>query len=806
MTESHLALGGLRVLEVGGRISGSYATKLLADLGCEVIKVEPPDGEDTRYVGPYPGDVQDIEKSGLFLHLNANKRGVVLDLARNEDRMALLRQAKEADLVLDTLPPVVGEEYRLTPSHYEAANARLVVTSITPFGHTGPYRAWKGYDITTGALGGECTYLGAEDRYLIGAPLAIVEYQSGLNAAVASLVALLSGAGGQHIDISESDVWATIENGMGVIEYIYGGRAFARIGRGVHGGPYPNTILPCADGFVRAIAIQRREWNRFVELMGNPKWAEDERFQDRVRMNELYWEELDGHLKAWMAEKSKQEIFEICQQARVPFAPVNTIRDILEDPAFAQWWEYVDHPVAGRIRQSRPPYELSATPARVRKGAPRLGEDGNELLAQDYEVSHRVPDAIPRITESGTAPRDAMEGLRVVDFGWAWAGAVCGQILADFGAEVIKIESRARLDPMRMGRPIVGDKPDPEQNPIASNVNRNKLSFTVNLKTEGGLALARQLIATSDIVIENLSTGTLDRLGLGYEAVRAVRPDIIMVSLPAAGRTGAFKDLRSYGPTINGLSGLDSLVGYEGEEPIGFQQAFGDPNVGLHAAVAVLAALRHRRRTGVGQYIETGQLQTMLPLLGEVVADYEMNGRVAGPVDNRRVGFAPYGTYPCAAEDSWVSIAVHTEDEWAALCRAIEREDLLRDKRFQDIESRARHRRVLDAEIAVWTSLLEDREAALRLQEAGVAAAPCLGVEARFFDEHLRSREAYVPVVHPVLGSEFIFGIPWKFSKTPGRIRRRAPMLGEHNSYVLGDLLGLDQTAIDRYEAEGALE
>lgn len=801
VTDQPEALSGLTVLEVGGRISAAYASKLLADLGCEVIKVEPPAGDDTRYVGPYPGDVEDTERSGLFLHLNANKRSVVLDPAHERDREALLGLAAGADVVIDTFLPDTAGRFRLTPADYEAVNDKLIVVSVTPFGHTGPYRSWNGYDITTGAFGGICTYLGSEDRYLLGAPLAIVEYQSGLNAAVAALIGVLAGAGGQHVDISESDVWATSQNGMGVIEYIYGGRAFARIGRGVHGGPYPNTILPCADGYVRAIAIQRREWNRFVELIGKPKWAEDERFQDRVLMNEQHWEELDGHLKAWMADKTKQEIFEMCQQAKIPFAPVSTVRDILEDPSFARWWEKVDHSVAGPIRQSRPPYVLSATPAKVRKGAPRLGEDNEKLLENGDGTDALAPGPAAKVVSL-----DAMAGVRVVDFGWAWAGAVCGQILADFGAEVIKIESRSRLDPMRMGRPIVGDTPDPEQNPIASNVNRNKLSFTVNLKTQGGLALARKLVAESDVVVENLSAGTVDRLGLGYEDLRAVRPDIIMVSLPAAGVTGPLKDLRSYGPTINGLSGLDSLVGYEGEEPIGFQQAFGDPNVGMHAAVAVLAALRHRRRTGIGQFIETGQLQTMLPLLGEAVADYEMNGRVAGPVDNRRAGFAPYGTYPCSAEDSWVSIAVHTEDEWVGLCRAIEREDLLGDERFRDIESRARHRRVLDAKIAAWTSPLEDREAALRLQEAGVAAAPCLGVEARFFDEHLRSREAYIPVNHPVLGTEFIFGIPWKFSKTPGRIRRRAPMLGEHNTYVLESVLGLDQSEVDRYTEEGVLE
>ena len=211
--------------------------------------------------------------------------------------------------------------------------------------------------------------------------------------------------------------------------------------------------------------------------------------------------------------------------------------------------------------------------------------------------------------------RSALGGIRVVDFGWAWAGAVCGQVLADYGAEVIKIESRTRLDPMRTGRPIIGDTPDPEQNPIASNVNRNKLSLTVNLKNSQAIDIVYRLIEHSDVVIENLSVGALERLGLGYSKLAEVNKEIIMVSLPAAGRSGIFSKLRSYGPTINGLSGLDSLLGYQDEPPIGFQNAFGDPNVGLHAAVAVLAAIRHKRLTGKGQYIETSQLQSILPMI-----------------------------------------------------------------------------------------------------------------------------------------------------------------------------------------------
>ena len=393
-----------------------------------------------------------------------------------------------------------------------------------------------------------------------------------------------------------------------------------------------------------------------------------------------------------------------------------------------------------------------------------------------------------------------------MDFGWAWAGAVCGQILGDFGAEVIKVESRTRLDPMRQGRPIIGDKPDPEQNPISSNVNRNKLSLAVNLKNPEAVDLVRRLVGVSDIVVENMSVGVLDRLGLGYEDLRKVRPDVIMVSLPAAGRTGPLSSIRAYGPTITGLSGVDSLVGYENETPTGFQQPIADPNVGLHALLAVLAALRHRRKTGLGQYIESSQLQALMPLLGSAIAEYTMTGRVPGPQDNRRPGFGPYGTYACTGQDQWVAIAVATDGEWRSLCLAMGLAELADDPRFADPHLRSQNRHELDALVTDWTSTRSAEAVTELLQANGVAAAPCLGVEGRFFNEHFRSRDAYVAVTHPVLGAEFIYGTPWKFSETPGSVHRRVPLLGEHNGYVTRDLLQLSEEQITQMEASGALE
>lgn len=412
--------------------------------------------------------------------------------------------------------------------------------------------------------------------------------------------------------------------------------------------------------------------------------------------------------------------------------------------------------------------------------------------------------AAPRLADPGR--QGQLRDIRVVDFGWAWAGAVCGQVLGDFGAEVIKIESRTRLDPMRQGRPIIGTEPDPEQNPVCHNVNRNKFSFGVDIKSEEGVQLVRDLVAESDVVVENMTPGVLERLGLGYDDLRQVKPDLIMVSLPGVASDGPLSQVRSYGPVISSLSGLDSLVGYEGEAALGYQQPIADPNVGLHAAVAVLAALRHRKRTGKGQYIKTSQVRALLPMLGEAIAEYVLTGNVPGTTGNRKPGYAPHGVYASSGEDKWVTIAVRTEGEWSALCEAIGREDLLADERFRDLEGRDRNRVEIDEILTTWTSERSAAEATAVLQARGVAATPCLDTGERFGDPHLNEREATVTLDHPVLGTTFVFGAPWKMPKSPPSVWKRVPLLGEDTDAVLRDILDRSPDEIERLRAGGVVE
>ena len=420
-------------------------------------------------------------------------------------------------------------------------------------------------------------------------------------------------------------------------------------------------------------------------------------------------------------------------------------------------------------------------------------------------------------------PRLPLRNVRVVDLGSAWAGPMAGHLLADMGAEVIKIESRARMDGMRLGRPMIpienhgedlsgGDRGLwPELQPVFHGLNRNKLSVTLNLRTEAGRAILRRLASVSDVVLANFSPGVLERLGMDHASLRTVKPDIIVASMPAFGDAGPLRDMVAYAPIIQAMSGMMSLVGYapeEGEPLVGeLQAAWSDTVAALCAALGVVAALRHRNRTGQGQYVEAAHLEGTAALLGVPMLEYQMTGEIPVPPGNDDPDFAPHNNYPCAGNDTWVAIAVRTDQEWQALAGVIESDGapysgLAADARFTDKWSRWANRRELDEYIAAWTSNFSPEQVMARLQEAGMAAMPVMNIADQFADPHLNARETYVEIDHPHVGAEMVYGVPWRFSDTPGSVRTPAPLLGQHNDYALRQLLGIDETQIDELVAQ----
>lgn len=406
--------------------------------------------------------------------------------------------------------------------------------------------------------------------------------------------------------------------------------------------------------------------------------------------------------------------------------------------------------------------------------------------------------------------KHALEGYRMLDFGTAWAGPQVGQVLADMGMEVIKVETRTRLDGSRMGRPIVGGDAAggdegkwPDMQPLFHGINRNKLGFTIDLKQPKARDIIERLIKVTDVVLDNSAPGAMARLGLDHESLQAIKSDIISISLTGCGESGPLRDTLVYAPLIIAHGGLQSIIGYSGEQtPMQVMFGYGDCNASIHGVFAVLAALWHREKTREGQHIELAECYAVTNLLGEAIMDYVMNGRTMKPRGNRHPYMCPHNAYRCKGEDKWVTIAVKTDEEWRNFCKAIGEPDWTKEKKFADMQSRLKNQEELDRLITAWTINYSPYEVTDILQKANVAATPVMNIEDQYADPHYRERETYVEVEHPLVGTEILYTTPLRLSKTPGDIRRHAPSLGEDNDYVLGDLLGMSKEEIMRLEEE----
>lgn len=394
-----------------------------------------------------------------------------------------------------------------------------------------------------------------------------------------------------------------------------------------------------------------------------------------------------------------------------------------------------------------------------------------------------------------------LAGIRIVDFTWAWAGPQATLLLGMLGAEIIRIESRARLDHTRVRSLMSGPTlASPDHSVIFGELNLNKLSVSLNLTKARAVEVVKSLVKLSDVVTENMRPGVLERLGLGYEALRAVKPDIIMLSSSAVGSSGPERTYVGYAPTFAALGGIAHISGQPEGPPTSLSGAI-DLRVGTTSAFAVLAALYYRARTGQGQHIDLSSTEAICALIGDTFLEYAMNRRSPGRAGNRDRIMAPHNCYPCAGDDKWVTIAVATDEEWRALCTVIA-DPRLQDERSSDGYGRWQHQEELDQIIGEWTASRSPQEITQALQAAGVAALPVHGGRSLVEDPQFRQRGVMEWVEHPLTGKRLVASPPWRFSKTPASIRRAAPLLGEHNRYVLNELLGLPDEEIQRLVEE----
>jgi len=398
-----------------------------------------------------------------------------------------------------------------------------------------------------------------------------------------------------------------------------------------------------------------------------------------------------------------------------------------------------------------------------------------------------------------------LAGLRVVEFTSAWAGPYATCLLGFMGAEVIKVESRKRIDHSRItsfttSRVFEG----PDASPVFDNLNLNKASVCLDLSRPEAVAIAKRLISASDVVVENMRPGVIERLGLGYAAARQAHAGIVYLSSSACGQTGPDRENVGYAPNFASAAGLSYVTGYPDWPPSTLAGSI-DLRSACSAAFAILAALIHRQRSGQGQYIDLASQEVIAMLNADALLDFAMNGRSRTREGNRDDAMAPHDCYRCSGDDEWVSIAVASDEEWSALCRVLASPQLACDERFATATARLDHRPELDAVVAEWTKRHSANEATRLLQAAGVAAAPSMSNRALFEDPHLRARGVFQQVEHPVIGTDWVVGPPWRFSETPAAVRRASPLLGEHNNAVFGGLLGMPAEEIRRLEQDGVI-
>lgn len=400
---------------------------------------------------------------------------------------------------------------------------------------------------------------------------------------------------------------------------------------------------------------------------------------------------------------------------------------------------------------------------------------------------------------------DILAGVRVLDFTAHVAGPQATILLAYLGAEVIKVEGRAYLDVLRTTAVAAGIGTEKTAVGMFNSMNAGKLGITLNLTHPKGVELAKKLVKISDVVVDNFRAGVMDKLGLGYSALKGIKPDIIMVSASSHGATGPESRYSGFAVTMGPLSGLSHITGYPGGPPTILRNSV-DARIGNAAAFAILVALYYRRETGKGQFIDLSGREALTCGMGEVIMEYTMNGRVRSRNGNRDDIMAPHNCYRCKGEDKWVSIAISNDEEWEAFCQATGNQKWTREERFSDQVSRWQNQDELDRLIEEWTITHTHYEVMQILQKAGVAAVPSFSNEDLFHDPHCQERQYLVAVQHPEAEELYALAPPWKFSATPARVTGPAPLLGEHNDYVFSELLGISQDEITRLTEEGVFE
>ena len=776
------AFHGCRVVDLSNRLSGAWAARLFGDFGADVVLVEPPEGHPLRDEPPFLHGLHGPrgetagnrarERSSLHAYANWNKRSVVA--RRNADAAWL---CAGADVVVTTggaLPEVPPAAVHL---------------SITPHGLTGPLAKAPGNNLTTCARVGWATINKREEEPPLQLPNRQTGYIAGVAGFIAAAAALYRG-GGERIDVSETEAVALTCAPWAVMGIFVGGEAaaFGPNGRRRRGRPGP--LWKTADGLVNYGYGDWQRWTSAMRFLGLDDLAEDERFVSAWGRHQQDTRAVRAGLAEASATRGKWELFHGLAERRCISGVVQDMGDLRDSRQLRARGFLVETRVRGRAtRATGAPAKLSETPWTLRRPAPTLGEHNGLVATKPTPTSPPARGAQP------------LAGVRVLCFTQAWAGTFCTELLALLGADVVQVETVRRPDVWRgAGAPVppaVRNAEVPQQgintNGMYNSVNLNKRAVTLDVTHPRGKAMFWRLIPKFDVLVDNFSPHVTTNWGVTLETLREHRPDIIFASISGYGRQGPLADYPANGATTEPMAGLTSIHGYEDGEPMNTGGLIPDPISGYYLTAAILAALHHRKRTGVGQRIDAAMLEAVAVQLGDAVMECDANGIVRAPTGNRHPRFAPHGVFACA-DDEWIAVAAETDAMFAALAEHIGAPDIAGDPRFANNAARKKHENVLDELLTRWFAPRNAADQAEALAGRGVCAAKCEPFKPIYAKStpQFDARGFLVPVTHPESGTHLLPVLPWLMANTPRIAARCAPCFGEHSRQVFAEELQVD--------------
>ena len=805
-------IADLRVLDWTNE-SGALAGRILADLGADVIKIEPPGGDRSSRHGPFWGDRSDPEQSLPWLAQNTSKRGIVIDLDAETGRQEYRRLVATADVVLETFEPGQLDERGLGYTALAALQPGLIHCAITPFGQTGPYAHYRAGDLVVVAMGGNMAATGEPNRPPVRPSLPSAYFHAGPEAVLAVFMALSERertGKGQFVDVSLQETQLqTLLSGPGQypLTQRLPERAGARLGRtreiwhaldgmvsyGLRGGParIPNlrtTVAWMNECKMASAWLLDFDWTQYSHL--------------EISSEDLA--KIETEFGAFFASKSVRELYATALERRILLAPCNDAREILEheqlrsrglfvrvvDPAWGASLEQPDF--FAKFRNAR---------VAIRRPAPRIGQHQSEVFREAAARPERLP------TGKTEAPRPGgiFEGLRVLELGSGAAGPVATRYFAEHGAHVIRLESGVRPDFLRVLFLTKESRFGVDGSPMFVLLNANKDSVSLNLKHPEALELARKLVTWADVLCENYAPGVMEKFGLDYENLRKLNPDLVMASGCLFGQTGPQRRYPGFGAQGSAISGFNHITGWPDGPAIGPYGTITDSLSPRFVALSIAAALWRRSRTGQGECIDVSQIETAVYCLSELVTRYSATGEVLARRGNRSEQAAPHGVYPCAGEDRWIAIEIGDDAAWRSLVAEMDSPAWAPSEKFSTEASRLESAEELDARIGEWTRGHDAYVLMHRLQGGGVAAGVVQTFPDLLQDPQLAQRNHWVRLVHSNLGPLDFERSGFRFSGGSGRLDRPGPNLGEHNREVFTEILGLSQSELEGLVEQGVI-